>query len=71
MVNYDRLGELRLKRFESNEDVDKYISDERYGFAEKPGICFGFKVVEHAKNDYELELVFNDLPPSWLTSIPN
>lgn len=71
MVNYEKLGELKLKRFGSNEDLDKYISDENYGKAEKPGICFGFKVMEHAKNDYELELIFNDLPPSFLMSIPN
>lgn len=36
-----------------------------------PGICFGFKVMEHDYHDYEVELMFNDLPPSRYDSVPN
>jgi hypothetical protein len=64
-------GKFYIQRFESNEELDKYISHPDYGWGGMPGICFGFKVMENSQNDYEVELTFNDLPPSRYDSIPD
>ena len=48
-----------MQRFQSNEELDNYIGDPDYGWSDKkPGVCFGFKVIENQKNDYEVELMF-------------
>jgi hypothetical protein len=36
-----------------------------------PAVCFGYKITEFAKNDYELELMFNDLWPGEYQGIPS
>ncbi len=51
-------GNFYIKRFESNADLDNYIQDPGYGWGDLDGICFGFKVIENSKNDYEVELMF-------------
>lgn len=35
------------------------------------GICFGFKIIEHSDEKYELELFFNDMEPNTTMGIPN
>jgi len=53
-----------LQAFASHAELDAYIEHEEYGLDdEREGICFGFNIIEHADNDYELELMFNDLWP--------
>ena len=67
---YHDFGNFYLKRFESIEELDAHIEHPDYGWG-TPGICFGFRVFEHSDNDYEGELIFNDLPPRRYNSIPN
>lgn len=44
--NYNDFGNFYLQRFESNEELDNYIGAPDYGWNEnKPGVCFGFKVI--------------------------
>ena len=57
--NYKDFGKFYMRRFQSNEELDNYIGDPDYGWSDKkPGVCFGFKVIENQKNDYEVELMF-------------
>jgi hypothetical protein len=50
--------------------LDKYLEDPEHGkIPEKPGICFGFTVHEK-RNNFELELFFNDLFVKEYQSIP-
>jgi len=56
--NFKDFGKFYLQRFESNEALDNYISSADYGWGDKKGVCFGFKVIENRKNDYEVELMF-------------
>jgi hypothetical protein len=64
-------GNYNLKAFSSHEELDSYISHPNYGDSDRPGICWGFQVREHADNDYELELMFNDLWPVRTRSLPS
>jgi len=67
------VGNFTIKEFASKDALDDYISDSRIGSdPEFDGVCFGFTIQENEnKNKYELELFFNDMWPSWLTSVPN
>jgi hypothetical protein len=57
--------------FASQADFDAYMSATGYGFdADKPGMCFAFEIHENSESDYELELMFNDLFPRSIRSIP-
>ena len=57
--------------FDTQEEMDVYLEHEDYGQKEdKPGICFGFSIIEHAENKYELELQFNDEYPKWNRAMP-
>lgn len=53
--------------------MDDYIASDKVGTSpDHEGVCFGFTIYENEeKNKYELELMFNDMWPSWLRSIPN
>ena len=44
---------------------------DQYGKDDHLGVCFGFKIIENAKNDYELELMFNDLWPVRYRGLPS
>jgi hypothetical protein len=46
--------------FDTVKELDEYMMHKKLGEKSHPGICFAFKVHEYAKNDYELELFFND-----------
>ena len=50
-----------------------YIEHVDYGIDEinRPGVCFGFSVIENALDDYEIEMYFNDLWPSSFYSLPD
>ena len=66
-------GQFTFKEFDTKEDLEAYIADERIGSTpEWGGLCFGFMIHENDnKNKYELELFYNDLWPGWLKAIPN
>ena len=52
---------LTYKEFNSTQEINDYISDPGYMTSEdKPGICFGFSIVENNPIDYEVRLMFND-----------
>lgn len=53
--------------------MDDYIASDKVGTnPDHEGVCFGFTIYENEeKNKYELELMFNDMWPGWLRSIPN
>ena len=60
-----------MQKFDSREQLDDYIVDQSYAKEDGlTGICFGFTVKEFSDNDYELELIFNDLWPSKMKSLP-
>lgn len=65
------LGAFSIKAFSTKDDLWTYIGDEQYGLDQHPAICFGFRVFENSKRDYELELFFNDLWPSYYRSVPS
>ena len=62
-----------MRAFNSQKELDDYISDERIGTSDEfEGVCFAFAVHENeSKNKYELELFYNDMWPRWLRAIPN
>lgn len=71
-VRRKQFGKFYLQAFSSQEELDEYLVHEQYGWEDdRPGICFGFQVHEHADNDYEVELMFNDLWPSRIRSLPS
>jgi len=56
------VGNFTFKMFDSKEDLDKYLANEKMGNdPEFESICFGFSVHEESENKFELELIFNDL----------
>ena len=67
------MGKFRLQEFASLEELDEYIGSSKIGTSEEyEGICYGFMIHENEQqNKYELELMFNDLWPEWLSAIPN
>jgi hypothetical protein len=70
--HYRGFGEFKLVPFDSMEDLDAYIQHPKYLERGGPeGICFGFTVKEFADNNYELELMFNDLMPFRYKSLPS
>jgi hypothetical protein len=55
---FNYFGEFRIKRFPDTATLEKYISNNEYGYSGAyPGICLGFRVIEHSKTSYELELM--------------
>ena len=67
-ASQDLIKDFELKEFATRQEL--------FDFAEKKDltnrICFGFSVEEHAPNDFELELFFNDqMKPSEGRAIPN
>ena len=66
--NANNFGNFKIKEFSSKDELDAYISSEQVEYDEDyEQVCFGFSVHENEqKNDYELELFFNDLRPGWL-----
>lgn len=51
-----------FKNFDTEEDLNEYISSTQYfnisaGFE---GVCFGYQIKENAKNDYAINIYFND-----------
>lgn len=77
-------GNFTFTEFESTASLERYIQDPTYMETEEnEGICFAFQVIERAgsagrrlesseSNDYELELMFNDIGPrSNVRGIPN
>jgi len=60
------------KEFASKEELDAYIEHPDHGYDEvnRPGVCFALTMHEHAQNDYELELFFNDAIVLDYRSIP-
>lgn len=73
MAQATNFGKFKMKAFDSQEELDSYIADERIGLdPEFEGVCFAFAVHENEdKNKYELELFYNDMWPGWLRAIPN
>lgn len=66
------VGNFQFKAFDSNAELDAYISSPDVGDEDHEGICFAFAIHENdAQNKYELELFYNDLWPGWLNAIPN
>ena len=63
LAQADNLGKFKLRAFDSQEELDSYIADERVGTdPDFEGVCFAFAVHENeAKNKYELELFYNCL----------
>ena len=65
------IGNFTIKLFDSKDELWSYIGNDYYGLDRMPAICFGFRVFENAKNNFEVELFFNDLTPVNYKSIPN
>ena len=62
---------FKMTEFESKIALDAYLEDPEHGKTpEKPGVCFGFTVHEKKRNNFELELFFNDLFVKEYQSIP-
>lgn len=66
------IGNFTFKEFESRDALDEYIASDQVGNnPDFEGVCFGFAIHENEdQNKYELELMFSDLWPGWLTAIP-
>lgn len=65
-------GDFRVQRFNSSEELEAYLLLPEYGrSADIPAVCFGYSVIENASNDYEVELMFNDLWPPEYRGIPS
>jgi hypothetical protein len=59
--NSTGIGNFTLKRFLNQSAFDEYIQNRKYGEADTPALCFGFKASENkTSNSYELELMFDD-----------
>jgi hypothetical protein len=59
-------------KFLSTEEFEEYLLKDNYGIDPLiPAVCFGYKISEFGKNDYELELMFNDLWPEGSRGIPS
>jgi len=59
-------------KFASAQEFETYLQSDTYGRdPEKPAVCLGYKISEFSKNDYELELMFNDMWPGEYRGIPN
>jgi hypothetical protein len=56
-------GNFTLVPFDTQEELDEYIAHPEMGFnAERPAVCYAFKIHEDEKKQkYELELFFNDM----------
>jgi hypothetical protein len=65
------LGNFTLQAFDSQDVLWDYISDTDYGLPEKPAVCFAFQILENSQTDYEIELFFNDLWPTYYQSLPS
>ena len=49
-----------FKKFENHQLIMDYIKDPDYMFdKEKPGICFGFSVIENKTDDIQVKLAFS------------
>jgi hypothetical protein len=58
--------------FKTKEALDSYISDPKFGSADKPAVCFGFEMQQHeAQKNYTLELFFNDAIMLDYRSVPD
>lgn len=65
-------GDFRVQRFNSSEELEAYLKHPEYGRnADIPAVCFGYSVIENKSNDYEVELMFNDLWPPEYRGIPS
>jgi hypothetical protein len=59
-------------KFDSTEKFEEYMLQDNYGRDPLiPAVCFGYKISEFGKHDYELELMFNDLWPGEYRGIPS
>ena len=52
-------------------ELQNYIGSKNYGQTDTPAVCFGFQITEASRNQFELDLVFNDLWPTKYRSLPN
>jgi len=51
---------FKFQEFESKDALHDYLKHPSLGLESHPGVCFAFNMNEKGKNDYELELHFND-----------
>lgn len=52
--------------------MEDYLSADDYATISKPGMCFGFQILENEmKNKYELEVFMNDKWPNFRRFAPD
>lgn len=64
-------GNFTLREFDSKDDLFAYIQHRDYGLDSHPAVCYGFSLHEGSRREFELELFFNGLWPSWYRGVPD
>jgi len=58
---FDVIIDFKFKEFENEEEIIKYIKSPDYMIAaDKPGICFGYQIIENSGSDFEVKLHLSD-----------